>query len=104
MAVAQRKPDGVVHHSDHGCQYTSLAFGARCREAGVRPSLGSIGDCYDNAVCESFFATLECELIDRRRWTTKAAARMALIQFIERWYNLRRRRSALSYDSPARHE
>ena len=104
MALAQRKPVGVVHHSDHGCQYTSLAFGARCREAGVRPSLGSVGDCYDNAMCESFFATLECELIDRRRWATKAEARMALFQFIEGWYNPRRRHSALSYDSPARHE
>lgn len=104
MAVAQRKPDGVVHHSDHGCQYTSLAFGARCREAGVRPSLGSIGDCFDNAMCESFFATLECELIDRRRWATKAEARMALFQFIEGWYNPRRRHSALGYDSPAVYE
>ncbi len=104
MAVAQRKPDGVVHHSDHGCQYTSLAFGARCREAGVRPSLGSIGDCFDNAMCESFFATLECELIDRRRWATKAEARMALFQFIEGWYNPRRRHSALGYDSPITHE
>jgi len=104
MAVGQRKPDGVVHHSDHGCQYTSLAFGARCREAGVRPSLGSIGDCFDNAMCESFFATLECELIDRRRWATKAEARMALFHFIEGWYNPRRRHSALGYDSPVTHE
>ncbi len=104
MAVAQRKPDGVVHHSDHGCQYTSLAFGARCREAGVRPSLGSIGDCFDNAMCESFFATLECELLDRRRFETKAEARMALFHFIEGWYNPRRRHSALGYDSPVTHE
>ena len=105
MAVAQRKPEGgVVHHSDHGCQYTSLAFGARCREAGVRPSLGSIGDCFDNAMCESFFARLECELIDRRRWATKAEARMALFHFIEAWYNPRRRHSALGYDSPVTHE
>ena len=104
MAVAQRKPDGVVHHSDHGCQYTSLAFGARCRAAGVRPSLGSIGDCFDNAMCESFFATLECELIDRRRWATKAEARMALFHFIEGWYNPRRRHSGLGYDSPVTHE
>ena len=104
MAVAQRRPAEVIHHSDHGCQYTSLAFGARCREAGVRPSLGSIGDCFDNAMCESFFATLECELIDRRRWATKAEARMALFQFIEGWYNPRRRHSALGYDSPIAHE
>lgn len=104
MAVAQRKPDGVVHHSDHGCQYTSLAFGARCREAGVRPSLGSVGDCYDNAMCESFFATLECELIDRHRWVTKAEARMAIFRFIESWYNGRRRHSSLGYKSPVAYE
>ena len=91
MAVAQRKPEGVVLHSDHGSQYTSLAFGSRCREAGVRPSLGSVGDCFDNAMCESFFATLECELIDRRRFATKAEARMAIFRFIEGWYNPRRR-------------
>jgi putative transposase len=104
MAVAQRKPTEVVHHSDHGCQYTSLAFGARCREAGVRPSLGSVGDCFDNAMCESFFATLECELIDRCRFATKAEARMAVFRFIEGWYNPRRRHSALGYDSPITHE
>ena len=104
MAVAQRQPEGVVHHSDHGCQYTSLAFGARCREAGVRPSLGSVGDCYDNAMCESFFATLECEVLDRHRWATKAEARMALFRFIEGWYNPRRRHSSIGYDSPAQHE
>jgi len=85
-------------------QYTSLAFGARCREAGVRPSLGSVGDCFDNAMCESFFATLECELLDRRRFATKAEARMALFHFIEGWYNPRRRHSALGYDSPIMHE
>ena len=66
MALFQRKPSDVTHHSDQGTQYTSLAFGQRCREAGVRPSTGSVGDCYDNALCESFFATLECELIERR--------------------------------------
>lgn len=104
MAVAQRKPEGVVHHSDHGCQYTSLAFGARCREACVRPSLGSVGDCYDNAMCESFFATLECELIDRYRWPTKAEARMAVFRFIEAWYNGRRRHSSLGYKSPVAYE
>ena len=104
MAVAQRKPSGVIHHSDHGSQYTSLAFGARCKEAGVRPSLGSVGDCYDNALCESFFATLECELIERRRFATKAEARMAVFQFVEGWYNVRRRHSSLGYESPTRHE
>lgn len=65
MAVWRHRPDDVIHHSDQGCQYTSIAFGSRCREAGVRPSMGSVGDAYDNAMCESFLATLECELLHR---------------------------------------
>lgn len=77
MALSQRKADGVIHHSDQSSQYTALAFGERCKEAGVRPSTGSVGDCYDNSMCESFFATLECELLERRRFATKAEARMA---------------------------
>jgi putative transposase len=100
MALAQRRPDGVIHHSDRGSQYTSLAFGTRCREAGVRPSMGSVGDAYDNAMCESFFATLECELLNRRRFRSQAEARMAVFTFIEGWYNPRRRHSALGYRSP----
>jgi putative transposase len=104
MAVGQRDASDVVHHSDHGSQYTSLTFGARCREAGVRPSLGSVGDCYDNAMCESFFATLECELLERRRFASKAEARMAVFHFIEGWYNVRRRHSSLGYESPVSHE
>ena len=100
MAVTQRRPDGVVHHSDQGCQYTSIAFGQRCREAAVRPSTGSVGDCYDNAMCESFFATLECELIDRRNFRTKAEAKIAVFSFIEGFYNPRRRHSALGYLAP----
>ena len=66
MALATRRPKDVIHHSDQGSQYTSIAFGKRCRETGVRPSMGSVGDAYDNAMAESFFATLECELLDRR--------------------------------------
>ena len=77
MAVGQRRPRDVIHHSDQGSQYTSLAFGKRCREAGVRPSMGSVGDAYDNAMCESFFSTLECELLTRRRFASHAEARMA---------------------------
>ena len=100
MALQQRKPRGVIHHSDQGSQHTSLAFGKRCKEMGVKPSMGSVGDAYDNAMAESFFATLECELIDRRSWPTKAEARMALFTWIEAWYNPRRRHSALDYDSP----
>jgi putative transposase len=100
MAIEQRRPQGVIHHSDQGCQYTAVAFGARCREAGVRPSMGSVGDCYDNALCESFFATLECELLDRVTLRTPQEARLAVFDFIEGWYNPRRRHSALDYDSP----
>ncbi len=104
MALGQRRPEGVVHHSDQGSQYTSLAFGKRCREMGVLPSTGSAGDCFDNAMAESFFATLECELIDRRSFHTQAEARMAIFQFIEGWYNPRRRHSALGYLSPNDYE
>ena len=100
MALAQRRPEQVIHHSDQGTQYTSLAFGKRCREMGVIPSTGSVGDCFDNAMAESFFATLECELIDRRSFRTQAEARMALFEFLEGWYNTRRRHSALGYLSP----
>jgi putative transposase len=104
MAIGQRRPADVIHHSDQGSQYTSIAFGNRCREAGVRPSMGSVGDAYDNAMCESFFATLECELIDRRRFHSQAEARMAVFTFIEGWYNPRRRHSALDYLSPVDYE
>ncbi len=87
MALGQRRAKGVVHHSDHGTQYTSITFGLRCKEAKLRPSMGTVGDAYDNAMCESFFATLECQLRDRRRFATKAEARMAVFEFIEGWYN-----------------
>ena len=104
MAVAQRGPTIVIHHSDQGCQYPSITFGLRCREAGVRPSMGSVGDAYDNALCESFFATLECELLDRHRFPTQAEARMAVFDFIEGWYNPHRRHSGLDYLSPISYE
>jgi putative transposase len=104
MAVQQRRPGNVIHHSDQGSQYTSVAFGLRCKEAGVRPSMGSVGDAYDNAMCESFFATLECELLQRRKFQTKAEARMGVFVFIEGWYNPSRRHSALGYQSPIEYE
>jgi putative transposase len=104
MALWQRRPDSVIHHSDQGCQYTSVAFGKRCDEAGVRPSMGSVGDAYDNAMCESFFATLECELIDRHRFRTQAEAKLAVFDFIEGWYNPHRRHSALGHRSPLDYE
>ena len=104
MALWQRRPSTVIHHSDQGTQYTSIAFGLRCREAGVRPSMGSVGDCFDNALCESFFATLECELLDRRRFKTQAQARIAVFEFLEGWYNPHRLHSSLGYLSPAEFE
>jgi putative transposase len=104
MALWQRRPTQVVHHSDHGTQYTSIAFGKRCREAGIRPSMGSVGDCYDNALCESFFATLECELLNRRKFPTQVEARMAVFEFIEGFYNPHRRHSSLGYLSPINYE
>ncbi len=104
MAIGQRRPGSVIHHSDQGSQYTSLAFGGRCREAGVRPSMGSVGDAYDNAMCESFFATLECELLERRRFTSQTEAKMACFSFIEGWYNPVRLHSALGYRSPMTYE
>ena len=100
MAIGQRRPTAVIHHSDQGTQYTSVAFGLRCREVGVQSSMGSVGDCYDNAMAESFFATLECELLDRRPLRTQAEARMATFEYIEGWYNPHRRHSALGYFSP----
>jgi len=85
-------------------QYTAIAYGQRCLAFGVRPSMGSVGDAYDNALCESFFATLECELLDRERFRTPAEARRAVFDYIEGWYNPRRRHSALGYESPLRYE
>ena len=108
-AVAQRRPRDVIHHSDQGSQYTSLGFGGRCRDRthafdGVRPSMGSVGDAYDNAMCESFFATLECELLARRRFASQAEARIAVFSFVEGWYNPVRLHSALGYRSPIDYE
>jgi putative transposase len=104
MALLTRRPTGVIHHSDQGSQYTSIEFGHRCRDAGVRPSMGSVGDAYDNAMCESFFATLECELLDRCRFKTHVEARNATFAFIEGFYNRRRRHSSIGYLSPIDYE
>jgi len=103
-AVTQRRPDLVVFHSDHGCQYTSYAFGKRCHEANVMPSMGSVGDAYDNAMAESFFATLEREVLNRRCFKTHTEARMAIFEWIEGWYNPHRRHSSLGYLSPINFE
>ena len=104
-ATWRRRPTpGAVHHSDQGSQYTSLAFGRRLRDAGLVRSMGSRGDCFDNAMAESFFATLECELLARQRFPTRSAARLALFDYIEGFYNTHRRHSALGYLSPAAYE
>lgn len=104
MALVQRRPMAVIHHSDPGCQYTSYAFGKRCQEAGVMPSIGSVGDAYDNAMAESFFATLERELLSRRRFRSQAEAKMAVFEWLEGWYNRHRRHSSLGYRSPDNYE
>jgi putative transposase len=104
MALFTRKPQGVIHHSDQGSQYTSIAFGNRCKQMNVRPSMGTVGDAYDNAMAESFFATLECELIARRKWETKTKARLEIFTWIETWYNPHRRHSGLGQMSPINFE
>lgn len=105
MALDNRKPAaGIIHHSDQGSQYTSDEFSDLCEKWGVRRSFGSVGDCFDNAITESFFATLECELLDRSTFPTHTEARMALFEFIEGFYNRRRRHSSLGYVSPADYE
>jgi putative transposase len=105
MALWNRRPAaGVVHHSDQGSQYAALAFGQRCQTAGVVPSMGSRGDCYDNAVTEAFFATLECELLAQHTFRTHTEARTALFDYIEGFSKRRRRHSALGYDAPVVYE
>jgi putative transposase len=104
MALQTRRPQAVIHHSDQGSQYTSMAFRQRCERAGVRLSMGSVGDAYDNAMAESFFATLECELIARRKWKTRSEAKAALFSWIEGWYNPRRLHSSVGYLSPNQFE
>ena len=107
MAVARRRPgEGLVHHSDRGSQYTALTFGRGCREAGIAVSMGSKGDCFDNAVIESFWATVKKEigLTTGRKFATRDQARRAIFEYIETFYNPRRRHSTLSYRSPIEHE
>jgi putative transposase len=105
MAIERRQPLGeLIHHSDQGSQYVALIFGQRLRKAGIAPSMGSKGDCYDNAVCESFHATLEKELLRGRSFKTRQEARTAIFDWIEAWYNPTRRHSRLGYRSPDQYE
>jgi putative transposase len=105
MAIARRRPQpGLVHHSDQGSQYVSLRFGERCREIGIDRSMGSRGDCFDNAVAESFFATLEKDLLRRRSFATRQEARTAVFDYIEVFYNPIRLHSTLGYLSPVEYE
>jgi putative transposase len=101
MAIARRKPaPGLVHHSDRGVQYTSLSFGKRLEEESLVPSMGRVGSAYDNALAESFVATLKTELLYQSRWPTRQAVRTAIFEYIEGFYNTRRRHSALGQVSP----
>lgn len=105
MAIARRKPaPGLVHHSDRGVQYTSLSFGKRLEDEGVVPSMGRVGNAYDNALAESFIATLKCELLYQSSWPTYQTAKTAIFEYIEGFYNTRRRHSALGHLSPVEHE
>jgi putative transposase len=105
MAIARRKPaPGLVHHSDRGVQYTSLSFSKRLEDEGLLPSMGRVGSAHDNALAESFVATLKTELLYRNAWPTRQAARTAIFEYIEGFYNTRRRHSALGYLSPAEFE
>jgi transposase InsO family protein len=109
MARATRRPGpgtvhGCVHHSDRGRQYSSVGYRAALQAAGLTPGMSRRGDCWDNAVVESFFATLKTELIHRRPWATRAAVQRAVFRYIEGWYNPHRLHSALGYQSPAQYE
>jgi putative transposase len=105
MALWRRQgADGCIHHSDHGCQYTSWAFGHRLRAAGLRGSMGSVGDAYDNAMAESFFASLQTELLDRKHWTTRGELAQAIFDYVEAFYNPIRRHSSLGMLSPNDYE
>lgn len=105
MALYRRRPTkGLIHHSDQGRQFTAVLFTKRCERAGIEISMGSVGDCYDNAVCEAFHASLKKERIYRQSWPTRAEARTAIFAYIEGWYNPRRRHSTLAYLSPIEFE
>ena len=105
MALHRRQPEGqLIHHSDHGCQYTATAYTERMSKAGLLGSMGTVGDALDNAVAESFYASLQTELLDRRQWQSRSQLRTAVFGYIEGFYNRRRRHSKLGYLSPVEFE
>jgi putative transposase len=104
MAIQNRDPDGTLIHSDHGTQFTSWAFTRRALDSGLVPSMGSIGDCYDNAVIESFWARMQVELLDRQRWRTRIELATAIFEYLEIFHNRRRRHSALGMRTPVEYE
>ena len=106
MAVLRRRPDpqSTILHSDHGTQYTSWAFGRRLRNAGLLGSMGSVGDCYDNAMMESAWGTMQLELLDTRIWETREELANAIFEWIECWYNPKRRHSSIKMESPVTFE
>src|SRR5579885_472582 len=104
MAYAQRRPKRIIHHSDHGSEYTAVAFSSRCRELGITMSMGSVGDCFDNAMIESFLSSMEAEGLDRYHFKTREEARAKIFCWLEGWYNTHRRHSAIAYLSPREYE
>ena len=105
MAILRRRPEsGAILHSDHGSQYTSWAFGQRLRNAGLLASMGTVGDCYDNAMMESFWGTMQLELLDTKEWQTRDELANAIFAWIECWYNPKRRHSSIGMHSPVTFE
>ena len=106
MAILRRKPEGeeTILHSDHGAQYRPWAFGQRLRAAGLLASMGTIGDCYDNAMMESFWGTLQLEVLDTKTWETRNELANAIFEWIECWYNPKRRHSSIGMHSPVTFE
>lgn len=104
MAIDGRNPEGTVIHSDHGTQFASWAFTYRARQSGLVPSMGSVGDCFDNAVVESFWARMQVELLNRQKWRTRIELANAIFDYIEIWHNRQRRHSSLEMHTPIEYE
>ncbi len=104
MAIENRSPEGTIIHSDHGSQFTSWVFTERIREAGLAPSMGTVGDAYDNAVIESFWARLQTELLDRKKWKTRVELSSAIFEYLEIFHNRTRRHSSLGMLTPNEYE